>query len=111
MRFSIVVMGHPERGQSSQSAWQFCSAALENEHQVVQVFFLHDATYQAFVEDGLSEAWRILSQQHSFNLDVCVTAMEARNQLDEELLEGFTARGLGQLVDATIQADRTITFR
>lgn len=111
MHFSIVVMGHPEKGESSRSAWKFCCAALEKKHQLIRVFFLHDATDQAFIENDLSEAWRALSRQFEFDLDVCVTAMEKRGKTDDDLLEGFTARGLGQLVDATIQADRMITFR
>lgn len=111
MRFSIVVMGHPEQSQSSQSAWQFCCSALGKKHQIVRVFFLHDGTYQAFINNDLSTAWCALSQRHKFDLDICITAMEKRNKADAELLNGFRARGLGQLVDAAIQSDRTITFR
>jgi len=111
MRFSIIVMGHPEKTESSQSAWQFCCAALGKKHQIVRVFFLHDATAQAFIDNDMSKAWGELSQQHDFDLEICITAMEKREKNEESLLNGFTARGLGQLVDASIQADQTVTFR
>lgn len=111
MLFSIIVMGHPEQTKSSYNAWQFCCAALDKKHSIVRVFFLHDATLQAFIKNDLSSAWHTLSQQYSFDLEVCVTAMENREKVESDLLDGFTARGLGQLVDASIQSDRTITFR
>lgn len=104
-------MGHPELTESSQSAWRFCSAALTKEHQIIRVFFLHDATHQAFSNNALSDAWHALSQQHNFSLEVCVTAIDKLGMHEDDLQQGFSARGLGQLVDASIQADRTVTFR
>lgn len=111
MRFSIVVTGHPEQVESSQSAWRFCSAALAKKHQIIGVFFLHDATHQAFSANALSAAWNTLSQQHKFALEVCITAMEKRGLNENDLQQGFSARGLGQLVDASIQASRTVMFK
>ena len=111
MRFSIIVTGHPEQGDSSQSAWRFCCAVLRKQHHILQVFFLHDASYQAFADNELSQAWCELSRQYKFDISICITAMEKRFFSEEDLQDGFSANGLGQLVDATIQADRTITFR
>lgn len=111
MNFSVVVIGHPEQTQASYSAWRFCQAALLKEHQIVRVFFLHDATYQAALNNRLSADWQALAKHYQFDLDVCVTAAERRGLNADNLQTGFHARGLGQLVDASMAAERTITFR
>jgi tRNA 2-thiouridine synthesizing protein D len=41
---------------------------------------------------------------------VCVAAALRRGIKDEVLAPGFRISGLGQLVDAGIKADRTVTF-
>lgn len=104
-------MGHPEETQSSHSAWQFCCAALSKQHKIIRVFFLHDATQQAFIDNELSQAWYMLSQRYKFDLEICVTAMEKQGKAEPDLVMGFSARGLGQLVDASTAADRTVTFK
>ncbi|GAB3107334.1 sulfurtransferase complex subunit TusD [Aestuariicella hydrocarbonica] len=66
--------------------------------------------------------WSDLSKQHQLDLVVCVSAALKRGLISEEegqhpeqaclrLLPGFQISGLGQLTDAAIHSDRTITFR
>jgi tRNA 2-thiouridine synthesizing protein D len=44
------------------------------------------------------------------DLVVCVAAALRRGIQEEVLAPGFRISGLGQLVDAGIKADRTVTF-
>ena len=54
--------------------------------------------------------WAALKEQHGVDLVVCVAAALRRGIKDEVLAPGFRISGLGQLVDAGIKADRTVTF-
>ena len=62
-----------------------------------------------------------LLKRHNLDLVVCVAAAQRRGMLDEDemkrhgkdannLVKGFRISGLGQLIEAGIQADRLVTF-
>ena len=70
---------------------------------------------------NISERWSALAQQHDLELILCVAAAQRRGMLDENeakragkdgdnIAEGFQISGLGQLIDAGIQADRLVVF-
>mgnify|MGYP001331354238 CR=1 FL=1 len=54
--------------------------------------------------------WSALAADHKVDLVVCVAAALRRGIKEEVLAPGFRISGLGQLVDAGIKADRTVTF-
>ena len=86
-------------------------------HEVMRVFFYHDGVYNATRlteppqdDRHIVNRWSALKEQHGVDLVVCVAAALRRGIKDEVLAPGFRISGLGQLVDAGIKADRTVTF-
>ncbi len=117
MKFAIMVNEGVYQHQSTDSAYQFAKAALEKGHEVPRIFFYHDGVYNA---SSLTEPpqddptfvirWQKLSQDHKIDMVVCIAAALRRGIKEENLAEGFRISGLGQLVEAGIQADRLVVF-
>ncbi len=128
MKFGILVNEGPYTHQASDSAYQFAKAAIEKGHEIFRVFFYHDG-----VNNGTSLAvppqddrhipnrWSELAKDHGVDLVLCVAAAQRRGMLDEDeakrngktsdnVAEGFRISGLGQLIEAGIQADRMVVF-
>lgn len=128
MIFSIAIYGAPYSSASSISAIKFAEAAIAEGHSIYRVFFYHDGVQTASLlttppqdEPALYLRWQALSGEYNIDLVVCVAAALKRGVLDHgeaerwskpsnNLAEQFNLSGLGQLVDATIKADRHITF-
>ena len=128
MRFGIVVTEGPYTHQASDSAYRFTKAALEKGHEIYRVFFYHDGVNNAtrFTvppqdDRNLQQLWSDLAEAHKLDLVVCIAAAQRRGILDADeakrqgkdgnnIAPGFRISGLGQLIDAGIQADRLVTF-
>jgi len=128
MKFAILINEGPYTHQASDSAWHFTEAALRAGHDIVRVFFYHDGVNNGTRlsvppqdDRNVSERWSELGQQHELELILCVAAAQRRGLLDEDeakragkdsnnIAPGFQISGLGQLIDAGIQADRTVVF-
>ena len=94
----------------------------------MRVFFYHDGVNVANgsivapqEEHDLGSDWVDLAAQGRFELAVCIAAALKRGVVNETerkrydlpsatLREGFEIVGLGQLVDAALEADRVVTF-
>ena len=90
---------------------------LAKGHQVQRVFFYNDGVNNASKlteppqdDRHIVNRWSALKEQHGFDMVVCVAAALRRGIKDEVLAPGFRISGLGQLIDAGIKADRTVTF-
>jgi tRNA 2-thiouridine synthesizing protein D len=117
MKLAVLVSEGPYTHQASDTAYQFVAAALAKGHEVTRVFFYHDGVYNATRlteppqdDRHIVNRWSALKAQNDVDLVVCVAAALRRGIKDEVLAPGFRISGLGQLVDAGIKADRTITF-
>ena len=117
MKFNLLVSEGPYTHQASDSAYQFVKAALARGHTVMRVFFYHDGVYNATRlteppqdDRHIVNRWSALKTEHDVDLVVCVAAALRRGIKDEVLAPGFRISGLGQLVDAGIKCDRTVTF-
>ena len=128
MKFGILVNEGPYTHQASDSAYHFTEAALRIGHEVVRVFFYHDGVNNGTRlsvppqdDRNISERWSALAEQYEVELILCVAAAQRRGLLDEDearragkdsnnMAPGFQISGLGQLIDAGIQADRLIVF-
>ncbi|MGE5471989.1 MAG: sulfurtransferase complex subunit TusD [Bacteroidota bacterium] len=117
MKFGILVNEGPYQHQSSDSAYLFCKAALEKGHQIMRVFFYNDGVNNATRlteppqdDRNIVSRWSKLADEHDVDLVVCVAAALRRGIREENLAAGFRISGLGQLVEAGIQADRLVTF-
>ena len=117
MKIGVLVNEGPFTHQASDSAYHFTKAAVAKGHKVLRVFFYHDGVYNATRlteppqdDRHIVNRWSALKEQHGVDLVVCVAAALRRGIKDEVLAPGFRISGLGQLVDAGIKADRTVTF-
>ncbi len=128
MNFAIQVNAGPYQHQGCASALAFARAALERGHRVLRVFFYNDGVNVATRlatppqdEQDLTRAWVALAEEHGVDLVVCVAAAERRGIVDadersrhgkdtDNLAAGFRIAGLGQLVEAVIDADRLVVF-
>ena len=128
MKFAIQVNNSPYHSNAGYTACQFIKAALAQGHVVFRVFFYHDGVYQAFKyatppDDELqfTRKWSDLARRNQIDLVVCISAAQRRGLLcsdeakrqgkqDNDLAEGFRISGLGQLVEATLEADRFVIF-
>jgi tRNA 2-thiouridine synthesizing protein D len=95
---------------------------------VPRVFFYHDGvnvgtrlSVPPQDDRNLQEIWTKLGQEHGIDLVICIAAAQRRGLLDENeakrqgkdannIADGFRISGLGQLIEMSIQTDRTIMF-
>ncbi len=117
MKFGIVVNEGPYTHQASDSAYRFAVAALEKGHRVLRVFFYYDGVNngnklsEPQADDrNLVKLWGELAAAHNLDLVVCVAAALRRGIKEDILAEGFRISGLGQLIEASMAADRTVVF-
>ena len=128
MKFAIQVNSSPNHCNAGQSAYYFIKAALELGHEIFRVFFYHDGIYHALKyttppddDQQLTRLWSELAQQYNIDLVVCISAAQRRGLLhtdeasrqgkqDNDLADGFRISGLGQLLEATLVADRFMIF-
>jgi len=117
MKFGILINEGPYTHQASDSAYQFCKAALAKGHEIHRVFFYHDGVDNATRlteppqdDRNIVNRWSKLAADHGVDLVVCVAAALRRGIKDEILAPGFRISGLGQLIESGIQADRLLVF-
>lgn len=128
MKFAILVNEGPYTHQASDTAFQFAKAVLAKGHEIFRVFFYHDGVNNATRlttppqdDRNIVNRWSKLAEEHNLDMVVCVAAAQRRGIVDEgemkrngkdatNLAPGFRISGLGQLVEAGIQADRTVVF-
>jgi len=129
MKFSLLVLASPYSSQGSLSALKFAQSCLASGHEIYRVFFYHDGTHSASSlqsppqdEINVQQSWLDLNQKHNLDLVVCIAAALKRGNLNQaeaeryerdhfNISEGFELSGLGQLLDAQINADRLVTFK
>ncbi|GAB4361315.1 MAG: sulfurtransferase complex subunit TusD [Gammaproteobacteria bacterium] len=128
MKFSILINEGPYTHQASDSAYNFAAAALEKGHEIYRVFFYHDGVNNATNlttppqdDRHITNRWSELAEKHNLDMVVCIAAAQRRGIVDEDemkrhgkeacnLAKGFRISGLGQLIEAGIEADRLVVF-
>ncbi|MEK7989964.1 MAG: sulfurtransferase complex subunit TusD [Thiotrichaceae bacterium] len=128
MKLAVMINEGPYQHQSSDSAYNFVKAALDKGHEIFRIFFYHDGVNNATRltippqdDRNVIERWSALSKEHNLDLVVCIAAAQRRGLLDENeakrngktadnIVDGFRISGLGQLIEAGIQADRLVVF-
>lgn len=128
MKFAILVNEGPYTHQASDTAFQFAKAVLARGHEIFRVFFYHDGVNNATRlttppqdDRNIVNRWSKLAEEHKLDMVVCVAAAQRRGIVDEgemkrngkdatNLAPGFRISGLGQLIEAGIQADRLVVF-
>ncbi len=128
MKLAIQINEGPYQHQASDSAYQFTKAALAKGHEIFRVFLYHDGVNNATRlaippqdDRNITQQWTKLQKEHELDLVVCIAAAQRRGLLDEDeakrqgkdannISEGFRISGLGQLIEAGIEADRLVVF-
>ena len=128
MKFGILVNEGPYQHQASDSAFLFTKAAIEEGHEILRVFFDNDGVNNGTRlatppqdDRHIPNRWSELAKEHKIDLVLCVAAAQRRGMVDPDemkrndkdannIAENFRISGLGQLIEAGIQADRFITF-
>jgi tRNA 2-thiouridine synthesizing protein D len=117
MKLGIVINEGPFTHQASDTAYHFTKAALEKGHEVIRVFFYHDGVNNANKlsepqsdDRNIVKLWSELAEAHDLDLVVCIAAALRRGIKDDILASHFHISGLGQLIEAGIEADRMVVF-
>lgn len=128
MNIALFVLGSPYGSAAHRSALRYATAAINSGHQIYRVFFYHEAvsignqlTTPPQDENNLTESWATLAKTHQIELVVCIASALKRGILDateaeryqhrvHNLHPSFELSGLGQLVDASLNADRVVSF-
>ena len=128
MKFTIMVNEGPYQHQSADSALNFARAVIAQGHEIFRVFFYHDGVNNGTrlsVPPGddrqIQKEWSELSKEHNLDLVICIAAAQRRGLMDENeskrqgfdadnIIEGFRISGLGQLIEGSIESDRTVVF-
>ncbi len=128
MKFSIQINEGPYTHQASDTAYNFTKAALEKGHEIFRVFFYHDGvnngtrlTTPPQDDRNIVKRWGDLAEKYKLDMVVCVAAAQRRGIVDADeakrngkdatnLDPRFRISGLGQLIEAGIQADRLVVF-
>ena len=128
MRIALLIQGAPRTTDAPVAALKFARAALAAGHAIHRAFFHKDGVCIAnrFValpadEPDIAAEWLEFAERHDVELTVCIAASARRGVLDAgeaaraglsgaTLREGFEVAGLGQMIEAMLEADRTVTF-
>lgn len=128
MIYSLLVLASPVSGHCSRTAAFFAATAIARGHRIQRVFFLDSGVYAGAAaavpaqdEAAALQVWVDLAEQHAVELVLCISSALRRGILDEAEAErhdksgatmhpAFSISGLGQLVDATANSDRLMTF-
>ncbi|MCR8924288.1 sulfurtransferase complex subunit TusD [Dasania sp. GY-MA-18] len=128
MKFSLLVLAAPYSDQSVGTALRFAQTLLQQGHEIFRVFFYHNGVYASNAlstapqdEANIPRQWQQLAQDHNIDMVSCIASALKRGVLDESeaqrydqpchnLIAGFELSGLGQLVEASAQSDRVVSF-
>lgn len=128
MKFSIQINEGPYQQQASDTAYQFAKAALAAGHEIFRIFFYHDGVNNGTRlavppqdDRNIGALWTALATENDLDLVICIAAAQRRGLMDadeakrqgldaDNIAKGFRISGLGQLIEAGIEADRLIVF-
>ena len=128
MNYVIQVNGGPYASFAGIHAYRFVKAALAAQHHILRIFFYQDGIYHAFRhtlppedESNMTSLWSTLALEQGIDLVVCISAAQRRGLLCEDearrqgggggqLADGFRIAGLGQWLEASLDADRCLVF-
>ena len=117
MNISVLVQGEPRSTNAPSIALHFAREAVSQGHTLHRVFFYKDAVLLAnrFAsvpsdETDLQSEWQTFAGDTGTELTVCIAAGQRRGIVEDIVAEGFSIAGLGQMVEAMFESDRTVTF-
>ena len=121
--FTIIVHGTAPDSLASTQALRFASAVLDRGHSLYRIFFYHGGVTIANrlqvvpeQETDAAKQWLALARRCNVELAVCIAAAQRRGVISSSEQQryqkpaasaqaGFNIVGLGQMIDAAVQAD------
>jgi tRNA 2-thiouridine synthesizing protein D len=128
MKYGILINEGPYQHQATDTAYQFCKAAIAKGHEIFRIFFYHDGVNNATDlavppqdDRNITANWVKFAEENNIDMVVCIAAAQRRGLLDaneaerqgkrtDNIAPVFRISGLGQLVEAGIECDRLVTF-
>ena len=117
MNYVLAIKGEVYGSQAAYLAYQVAEKLLASHHTISQIFFFQNGVSNAnrLVEPAsdevnLVEKWQKLAERHSLPLRLCISAAQRRGITEQNLAKGFILAGLGEFTQATLTADRLLTF-
>ena len=117
MKLSLLIQGGPLSTNAPSIALQFAREAISQGHAVYRVFLYKDAVHLAnrfnsapADETDLQSEWQTFATDSGAELTVCIAAGQRRGIVEDDIAEGFSIVGLGQMIEAMFESDRTVTF-
>ena len=128
MKYTLVIHAAPIDHQGSHTALRFARALLAAGHSIERIFFygagVHNATSHSVApqdELNLADAWQQFIADNNLDAVVCIAAGVRRGLINDtesrrygktgdNLANGFDLSGLGQLVAASVESDRVVSF-
>ena len=128
LRYVLLISAAPQSGEAAKSALRFAEALLKMGHHIERLFFYGDGIMNASNltvmpqdEINLPAAWNALIEENGLSSVVCVSSAIRRGVVDsaEARRHELPASschtsseigGLGQLIEALSNCDRTLSF-
>ena len=128
LNYTVIVRCGPHQQAAARTAFEFTREVINQGHHLVRVFFYQQGVYLASSlrvapqgELNLTSQWQKLNKDSGVELAVCIAgaiqsgivdnAERERYDLDAaNLASGFSLVGLGQLVSASVESDRLVSF-
>ena len=117
MKLSLLIQGGPLSTSAPSAALHFAREAVSQGHALYRIFFYKDAVHLAnrfnsvpADETDLQSEWQTFATDSGAELTVCIAAGQRRGIVEDNIAEGFSIVGLGQMIEAMFESDRTVTF-
>ena len=128
LRYVLLINAAPQSGEAAKSALRFAEALLKMGHHIERLFFYGDGVMNASNltvmpqdETNLPAAWNALIEANDLSSVVCVSSAIRRGIVDSAEAQRhelpasscYTSSeigGLGQLIEALSNCDRTLSF-
>ncbi len=129
MIYTLVIQASPAQSEICRSALNFARALIDKGHKLERIFFYGDGVELADQRrsrpanaDCPIREWKSFIEKNEIEGAVCISAAQRRGLLDQseaqkqnrlqaDIAPPFIVSGLGQLIEACVLADRSITFR
>ena len=117
MDISLLIQGCPVSTSAPSIALHFAREAVAQGHRLHRAFFYKDAvhianrfSFRPADETDLQAEWTGFANDSGTELVVCIAAGQRRGVIETNIAESFSIVGLGQMVEAIAESDRTLTF-
>ena len=117
MKYSLAIYCPPLPDGNANRAYRFATEVLKQGHSIYRLFFFNEGVLNcANSENSLCKQWQAIIRSNKIDAIVCIASAEKHglsaedSETNNNIHPIFTIGGVAQLVDASVHADRVITF-